>query len=229
MQILILATLAVFITFPSVLMAQSETGEIVVTGQGLVAVEPDMAVLSLGVTRESLRARDAMSDTSRAVAKVLSTLETVGIAPRDIQTSSVSLSPRWDRSDRNATPRVVGYVASNTLSIRIRDLDVLGGLLDDVIGSGVNQMNGLSFTLSDPGPFEDEARVKAVESAIAKAEVLASAANVTLGSIRTISEGGANRPATVQFRQESFAADVPVAVGDVDIRTSVTMVFAISE
>lgn len=214
---------------PSILIAQTETAEIVVTGNGQVKSEPDMALLSLGVVREALRAKDAMADTSRAIAKVFSTLDAAGIDAKDIQTSSVSLTPRWDRSDRNAAPRVVGYVASNTLSIRVRDLGDLGGLLDDVLGSGANQMNGLSFALADPGPVENQARVLAVEDAIAKANVLVAAAGLSLGPIQSISEGGANRPVTTQFRQESFAADVPIAAGEVNVKASVTIVFGISE
>ena len=216
-------------SLPAILMAQTDTAEIVVTGNGQVRSEPDMAFLSLGVVREALRAKDAMADSSRAVAKVMSTLDVAGIDTRDIQTSSVSLAPLWDRSDRNATPRVVGYIASNTLSVRVRDLDVLGGLLDDVLGSGANQMNGLSFALADRGPVEDRARALAVEDAIAKADVLVKAAGLSLGPIRRISEGGASRPATAQFRQESFAADVPIAAGEVNIQASVTIVFGISE
>lgn len=228
MRSFFLTALVAVISLSSALMAQTEGGEIVVTGTGLIATEPDMAVISLGVSREALHARDAMGDTSRAVTKVLTTLEAAGIEARDIQTSSVSLSPRWDRSDRNAQPRVVGYVVSNSLSIRVRDLDALGGLLDNVIGSGANQMNGLSFALADPRPWEDDARKIAVDDAIAKANVLASAAGVTLGPIRRMSEGGATRPVTAQFRQESFAADVPIAAGDVNVRASVTIVFGIA-
>ena len=229
MRVFHIAVIAALIALPSALVAQSETAEIVVTGNAQVDQEPDMALLSLGVVREALRARDAMADTSRAVAKVLSTLDAAGIASTDIQTSSVSLTPRWDRSDRNAPPRVAGYVASNTLSIRVRELGALGGVLDDALGSGANQMNGLSFAMADPGPAEDQARALAVEDAIAKANVLVKAAGLSLGPIQSISEGGANRPVTAQFRQESFAGDVPIAAGEVSVRASVTIVFGISE
>ena len=199
------------------------------TGNGQVAIAPNMANLSLGVAREALRAEDAMRDTSRAVAKVLATLEAAGVEASDIQTSTVTLSPRWDRADRNASPRVVGYVASNTLSIRVLDLDALGGLMDDALGSGANQMNGLTFALADRGPVEDQARILAVQDAIAKAEVLVAAAGLSLGPIQSISEGGVSRPGVAQFRQESFAADVPISAGEVDIQTSVTIVFGLSE
>ncbi|MDA8587347.1 SIMPL domain-containing protein, partial [Rhodobacteraceae bacterium] len=217
-----LATIVALAFCPAILWAQDNGRAIVVSGIGQVAAEPDMAVVSIGVTREALRAGDAMADTSRAVEMVLATLTDAGIEPRDVQTSSIGLSPRWDHSDRNASPRVVGYVASNALSIRVRDLAALGGLLDEVIGSGVNQMNGLSFTLANPRPTKDEARVKAVEDAIAKARLMAQAAKVTLGPIRSITEGGGNPSVVRQFRREALSADVPIAGGEVDISATVT-------
>lgn len=210
--------------------AEDVRREIIVTGEGRVSVEPDMAVLTLGVMREARTAKEAMDQTSAAVSEVLKTLVDAGIEARDMQTSAVSLAPRWDHSDRDKPPSVVGYVASNTLSIRVRDLDRLGGVLDRVIGSGANQMNGLSFTLSEPRPIEDEARVKAVQDAKAKASLLAEAAGVTLGPVQTISEGSAGGPAPIQMRREAMmASDVPIAAGEVDVRISVTLIFAIGD
>ena len=225
-----LSRLAVLlICLPFALWAEDNPREIVVSGEGRVAVQPDVAVLSLGVTREARLAKDALDDTSREVAKVLEVLKRAGLAARDIQTSSVSLSPRWDRPQNNTLPRVVGYIASNTLSIRLRDLEALGGLMDQVVGSGANQMNGLSFTLADRGPVEDEARAEAVKDAVAKARLLAEAAGVTLGPVRRITEGGGQGPVAGAFRSEAFAADVPVAAGEIDVRISVTVTFDIAD
>ncbi len=220
---------ALFLCLPFWLWAEDNPREIVVSGEGRVAVEPDMAVLSLGVTREARLAKDALDDTSREVAKVLDVVKQSGIAARDIQTSSVSLSPRWDRPKSNALPRVVGYVASNTLSIRVRDMAQLGALMDQVVGRGANQMNGLQFTLADRGPVEDEARRRAVKDAMAKANLLAESAQVTLGPVRRISEGTGSRAMAGALRSEAFAADVPIAAGEVDVRVSVTVTFDIAD
>ncbi len=230
MRFLPLLLCAALIGVPAVTLAENANREIIVSGEGRVSAEPDMAVLTLGVTREAQSAKEAMDQTSAAVSDVLKTLADAGIEGRDMQTASLSLSPRWDHSDREKPPSVVGYVASNTLSIRVRDLDGLGAVLDDVIGSGANQMNGLSFTMSNPRPIEDEARVKAVQDAKAKALLLAEAAGVTLGPVLTLSEGSSGGPAPIQMRREAMmASDVPIAAGEVDIRINVTLVFAIEE
>ena len=218
-----------FFCVPLALWAEDSLREIVVTGEGRVSVQPDLAVLTLGVTREARLAKDALDDTSREVSTVLDTLKRAGVAPRDIQTSSISLSPRWDRPKNNTLPRVVGYVASNTLSVKVRDLADLGGLMDQVVGSGANQMNGLSFTLADRRPVEDEAREKAVKNAFAKARLLAQAAEVTLGPVRRITEGGGQSSAVGAFRSEAFAADVPVAAGEIDVRVTVMVTFDIAD
>lgn len=208
--------------------AQEERREIIVTGEGVVSAQPDMAVISLGVSHEARTAGEAMERTSQAMNEVLTTLADAGIEARDIQTSSVSLSPRWDHSQRDTRPRVVGYVAANGLRVRVRDLDALGGILDNVIGSGANQMNGLSFALGDPRPAQDAARAAAVQDARAKAEVLAEAAGIELGPIRRISEGSFVSPGGgTMMRDMAMEAAVPIASGEVDTRVSVTVIFDI--
>lgn len=202
---------------------------ITVTGEGRISVAPDMAILRLGVSREARKASDAMRAASEAAAAVLSQIEKAGIAPRDVQTANVSLSPRWDHSKNNA-PRVVGYIASNDLTVRVRDLESLGGLMDGVVSDGANQMNGLSFSIAEPRPLQDQARQEAVKDARAKAELLAEAAGVGLGPVRTITEGGGARPPIAMARGAMMeSAAVPIAAGELDVRTNVTVIFSISE
>lgn len=211
--------------------AEEARREIIVTGEGRVSAEPDMAIISLGVTREARTAAEAMDDASGAIAQVLDDVEKSGIEPKDVQTSSISLSPRWDHSKNNAPPRVTGYVASNTLSIRVRELEDLGSLLDKVVASGANTMHGLSFSVANPRPLEDEARVAAVKDALSKAGLLADAASVALGPVQTISEEAVRAPGIpfAQGRAMMEASSVPVATGEVDIQVRVTLVFLIDD
>ncbi len=210
-------------------LAQESIRKIVVTGEGRVSTEPDLAIVSLGVTREARSAADAMRSASGAAAESLRILSRAGVEPRDIQTSALNLSPRWQRGDNQSQPRITGYVASNNLTIRVRDLDELGGLLDDLIGSSANTMNGLSFSVADPGPLEDQARQNAVKDAIAKAGILAEAANVELGPIQTITEVGAAQPSPVFRREALMATDVPIATGEAEIHAAVTIAFDIED
>ena len=209
--------------------AQTER-QIVVVGEGSVSTAPDMAVVNIGVSREARKAGDALSEASAAMDTVLARISGAGIEPRDVQTTNVSLSPLWQHNNDGSAPRVTGYVATNDLSVRVRDLDALGGLLDAVVGDGANALNGISFAVADPRPLEDQARIEAVHDAITKAGLLASAAKITLGPIQSISEAGAAPPEQPMFRGAMMeAAAVPVAAGEIDIHQSVTIVFGIAD
>lgn len=202
------------------------------TGTGAVEAAPDMATITLGVTQEARLATEAMDAASAAARAVLTRVEQAGIAPRDVQTSDVSLQPVWSRDSvsNNTTPRVTGYVARNTLSIRVRDLDTLGAILDAVVQEGANTFNGLRFSLQNPEPVIAEARAAAVKDAMARAEQLAAAAGVTLGAVRSISEsGGRFRPEMMEMAAARVAADVPIAAGELSMTAQVSMVFEIAE
>ncbi|AZQ66005.1 DUF541 domain-containing protein [Silicimonas algicola] len=213
---------------PMTLSAQ-EARTIVVTGEGRIAAEPDMAVINLGVMREAATAGEAMSAASEAAAAVLVAVTEAGIEPRDVQTSSLNLQPRWDHSDQNGA-RITGYIANNDLMIRVRDLDALGALLDTLVTTGANTINGLSFSVAEPRPLEDEARTAAVADARAKAERLAAAGGVTLGEVTTISEA-TMPPMPFPYPQAEMrmaASDVPIARGEIETVVTVTVVFSIA-
>ncbi|WP_282059464.1 SIMPL domain-containing protein [Roseobacter litoralis] len=227
MKNLIVALVFVLGTVPAV---WADADRVITTmGQGVVEAVPDMATINLGVTNEARLAGDALRLTSDAVAAVLAQLNEAGIAPRDMQTQGVSLQPVWNRRNpENETPRITGFVARNTLTIRVRDLDTLGGILDRVVQDGANTFNGLQFSIQDPEPAIAAARQDAVKDAIAKAEQLAEAAGVALGPVQSISEsGGGGRPVVMEMASARMASDVPVAAGEVSLTARVSMVFEI--
>lgn len=206
-----------------------EARTITVTGEGRISAAPDMAVLQLGVSREARAASDAMRLASEAAAAVLAQVEASGVATKDVQTVNVSLSPRWHRA-QDDTPRVVGYIASNDLSVRVRDLASLGTLMDAVVSDGANQMNGLRFDIATPRPLQDKARQAAVADARAKADLLAEAAGVTLGPVMTISEnGGFQQPMVMARGAMMESSSVPIAAGELDVSVTVAVVFSIAE
>lgn len=213
--------------------AFAEERIISVTGSGHVAAVPDMAALTLGVSHQAETAQDAMDMTSQAMAKVNERLSALGIEPRDIQTNNLSLHPVWnhvtDRETQQQRREVIGFSASNTVLVRVRDLDRLGEILGAAIGDGGNEMHGLSFSVSDPEPLLAEARAKAVKDAMEKAGQLAEAADVELGQVISITEhGGGGRPmaARADFAKE---ASVPIEAGEVSYGNSVSMVIAIAD
>ncbi|MCK0151074.1 SIMPL domain-containing protein [Marivita sp. S6314] len=211
--------------------AQAETtGHITVSGEGRVFAVPDMAVITMGASAEAKTAKAAMDETSQITSAILTQLETFEIAPRDVQTSDLSLHPVWEnRTQSNNQPRIRGYQASNRVTVRIRDLSKLGTVLDAVLTDGANQLGGLQFTLSDLDPLMNDARKAAVADARARAELYAAAAGVTLGPLVSLNETGirAPRPEMLSMARASDAG-VPVAEGETELRAGVTMVFQIA-
>lgn len=197
-----------------------------VTGRGEVAAVPDMATITLGVTSQAKTAGDAMDKTSAATAVVLKTLQTAGIDARDMQTSDLSLDPVWSNgAGTGGARRIEGFTARNTLRVRVRELDRLGAVLDDVLRVGANTFRGLSFGLQEPEPLADRAREKAVTDAHRKAALIAEAAGVALGPVLSITEGSGAVPAPVMM--EAARAPMPVAAGEVSLSATVTMVFGL--
>lgn len=216
---------------PVAAQGQPEPGpSITVTGEGAAAVAPDMATIRLGVTTEAKSAAAALSANSAAMAEVLGFLAAEGIEGRDIQTSGLSLTPRQDdyRSG-SAEPAVVGFVARNSVAVRVRDLGKLGGLLDRVVAEGANRFDGLEFGLSDPAEAVADARRKAVADARTRAETFAGAAGLALGPIRTITDqSGGVQPMDMRMMMAEAAPGVPIAAGEVTLRASVTVTWALA-
>lgn len=207
--------------------AEGEVARITVTGEGRVAAVPDMATVSLGVSAQAETAKAAMDRTSDGVAALLVQLAAAGVEDRDIHTSGLSLGPVWQHSRTgDEPPRITGFSAANTVTVRVRALDELGRLLDGALAGGVNTLHGVSFGLQDPMPRLDEARAEAVADAWRKAELLAGAAGVSLGPILSIAEDQGVSGPMPMFRMEAAMADaVPVAAGETEVTARVTIVW----
>lgn len=201
-----------------------------VMGEGRTQVAPDMATVHLGVEIEERTAEEAMEEMSRRAGEVLATLAKAGVAPEDVQTSGLSLHPVYERrrDDVNRAPRLLGFAADTSLKVIIRDLDALGGVLDQVIEAGANTFRGLQFDLQDPDAAEEEARRLAVADAMAKAGLLAQEAGVTRGKILSIDAQGGARPGP-EFARMAMDSAAPVAPGALNITARVSMVFAIEQ
>ncbi len=209
-------------------MATADSGRtITVTGEGIVQAAPDQATISLGVTTTKETAVDALAANSTALAEVIAQLKAAGVAQGDLQTSNLSLNPNWSSYESVSGQAISGYTASNLLNVRVRDLAVLGSILDAAVSDGANTMNGITFGLVEPTPVLNEARALAVADARARATVLAAAAGVQLGAIETITEGGAFAGPAPMFR--ATEASVPIENGEVGMTASVTVTFEIAD
>ena len=195
-----------------------------VTGEGRMTAAPDMAVISLRVSREGATAAGVTAEMGAAARAVLAALGAQGVAERDVQTSALQLNPRWTRPADGQAQRIVGYEAATGFEVRIRDLDRFGAVLDAVIADGANGFQGVRFALTDPRPIQDGARVSAFDDAMAKARLYAEASGMMVGEIRSIREGTAGpRPIAEGLSMRAMAADVPVAAGQLDVVMHVSL------
>lgn len=202
-----------------------------IDGVGEVRAKPDMATIMVGVVQQGGTAGEALNANTQAMNQVMATLRAMKIAETDIQTSNFQIAPRYDYGTNNqGPPKITGYEVSNQVTVAVRDLPKLGGLLDDIVRVGSNQISSVAFSLANPEQYEDEARVRAVADARHKAGVFAAASGVQLGAIQTIGESGTVMPPVPvyakQMRAEA-AAPVPIAAGESVIQSRVTIVWEI--
>ncbi|GAB2900000.1 SIMPL domain-containing protein [Microbulbifer echini] len=212
----------------------SERGTLVsIAAEGEARQTPDVANLSVGVVTEAEDSKKAMRNNAAQMESLLKAIKKAGIAKKDIQTSGVSLSPRY-HYQKNQKPQIVGYTARNTVSIKVRKLDELGGVLDDLTTAGANQINGPSFEIGEPGPVKAEAREKALLDAQERATIYAKALGMKVRRIVSISEqgsGGIPRPMMLRGQMESMkeSASTPIAPGETTLSVNLDLVFELEK
>jgi uncharacterized protein YggE len=182
--------------------------DVVATGE--VSRVPDTARISAGVVTTAPTATAALAENATRMASVRAALKKAGIADRDIQTSSINLYPDYRQDQQGGNPQIVGYRASNEVSVKFRDISATGRILDALVAQGANQINGPMLGIDRPEAALDEARTRALTAARARAELYARALGKKVGRILSISEAGGNFAPPVMMRQR---ADVGNATG----------------
>jgi uncharacterized protein len=203
---------------------------ITVNGEGAAIAAPDMAIVSIGVRTDAKTAAAALRQNSGKMAATIKKLKDLDIADRDLQTSGLSVSPRYDYGSNRSTPNIIGFTAANTLTVKLRDLDNAGAVIDQAVQAGANSLGGIQFTFADPKPLRQAARKDAVKSAQEKAKLYADSAGVSLGRVMTIQDGytSAPSPQPVMARMSAEQdASVPLQAGESSINATVTIVYAI--
>ncbi len=199
--------------------------QITVVGQGKTVAVPDTAVVQLGVQTLADTAREALTQNNAAAEALLAKLRDLGVAERDIQTSNVNIWPQYDRDGT----RVTGYQVSNTVTVKIRNIEQTGALLDQVVDAGANNISGISFTIDDPSALEQQARDQALRDARARAEAMAQATGAGVGEILYITETIGMQPPVPLFEAEGgqAAADarVPIEPGEQTVTAQVQVTF----
>jgi uncharacterized protein YggE len=162
--------------------------DIVATGE--VNRVPDIARIGAGVVTSAPTATAALEQNAVRMAAVRAALKQAGIADRDIQTSAINLFPDYRQDERGGNPQLIGYRASNELSVRFRDIAHTGRILDALVAQGANQISGPNLEIDKPETALDEARVNALGAARARADLYARALGKKVGRVLAVSEAG---------------------------------------
>lgn len=235
---------------PATLLAQTPSASPVVgaastvlsiSAEGHSSRIPDLAVFTAGVTTQAKSASAALADNAQKMNAVVAALKSAGIAERDVQTSNLSVNPVYgqprrlpDGSTEQQEPVIIGYQASNQVSVRHRKIEQYGRIIDTLVSAGANQVNGPSFQLDKPAAALDEARLEAMKAARARADLYAKAAGLRVMRVLTIAEGGGWSPPQPQvmyaraMEKDMAAAPSPVAAGELDVGITVNVAYELA-
>jgi len=201
-----------------------------VNATGEVTRVPDLAIITAGVVTRSATAGGAIQQAATRMARVREALRQAGIADRDIQTSNISLEPQYTYAN-NQPPKLNGYAATNQLSIRFRDIENTGKILDALVAQGANQINGPNLTIDKPEAALDEARADAVAIGRARAEAYARSLGLRVVRVVSVSENGGYAvpppaPPPVPMMARAYdSAQTKIEPGEQKLQVSLAMTF----
>ncbi len=217
-----------------------------VSGEGKVVAVPDIAQLSIGVLTEGGKnLTDLQKQNTEKINRVIDYLKEQGIKKEDIKTEYYNISPRYSnvycppvilqtfpeivRPCPTDVPEIIGYSISQSLSVKVRDLNKAGDILAGTVERGANAIYGPNFTIDDPVGLQNEAREKAIKEAREKAVLMSKAGKFRLGKLISIQEGFGG---PIPFRLETIAKDAggagpSIEPGSQEVIINVTLTYEI--
>ncbi len=202
-----------------------------VSGVGKVSSTPDMATITFSTMGKGDNAGDAYNANNKEMAKLARAIKDAGISDTDLQTSNFSLSPEYKYNNVTRENTIVGYRATASLTVKVKNIDFVPNIIDAAVEGGATGMNGLFFGFNDPEGLQNDARKKAIAHARAKAELYAAEAGVIVGEVISISEAGAAPAPRPMMMARSASMDMaegaPIEIGENQLSASVNVVFAI--
>ena len=198
-----------------------------VVAEGRSTRVPDLATIRAGVVTQGTTAQAALSENATRMDRVIAALKRAGVADRDLQTATIQLNPQY-RYGENVPPTMTGYQATNTVSVRFRDVAKSGAILDALVREGANQIDGPNLAVEAMDTAMDEARTDAIRRARARAELYAKAAGLRVERILVIAEGATAlppQPMPQMMMRAEMAKDSQVLPGEQEINATVTVRF----
>lgn len=204
----------------------SNSCKLKVEGKGSVMAQPDMAEVVLGVSTEDKQLKAAQEENAKIAAQILNTLRTLGVDPEDIQTQSYTIEPQYDYVEGKQVFR--SYRVLYQFKVTIRNIDGVGEIIDAAVESGANIVNSISFTISDPSMYYQQALNSAIDDALSKAGTIGSKLGVKIfpTPVSIFEEGYQyGSPVSIAFQQVAVAA-TPIQTGQIEVTARIEAVFA---
>ena len=227
----LIAAIALFISSATVASAQTtppEPPSVMVSGEGVVTAVPDQAWVRIGAESRAKISKDAQARNAEAMTAVQQKMTTLGIPKDAVRTLAIDLQMEYDYANGKQTPR--GYLARNTIEVRVDDFAKLGDVLDAAVGSGATNLHGLRFDVKRRAALEREALQMAVANAMGRAEALAAGAKRSIDRVLRIEESSVSRGGempVMAMRMKADDAGTPVAAGELEIRAQVRLTAAL--
>lgn len=203
-----------------------------VRGEATLTVRPDVAVIWLGVISRADSAQQAMARTARTARQVLDAVERLGVSAREVKTRGLQLAPLFRSDDKAGAERPIGYEARYDLEITLRDMELVGAVVDEAVQAGANQVQGIRFSVRDLQAVQQEVLRQAVADGLRRAQTLAEAAGVRLGALRSVEDVQLSGPpmlASPTALAGRLSAAVPIAPGELTLQASVLLTFQLRE
>ena len=204
-----------------------------VSGEGSVNAAPDFARVTLGVASTGRNAGEAMATNAKAANALVSLIKSEGVAPADIQTSDLSISPMFSQvaPGQASAPTITGYSVSDNVTVIVRDIPRLGALLDKAVAAGTNSIYGIGFGHNNASALLDKARPLAVADARRKAEIYASAGAAAIGRLMVLTEEAGRQPSVAFSRAYTAGASAPTPIeaGEDKLTVTVTARFELTQ
>jgi uncharacterized protein YggE len=212
--------------------AQERISTLALSGEGTAEAAPELATVQIGVAVTAKVAKDALVENSKLLTAALNAAKENGIEPRDLQTSGLSLRPDIVRAEKWPHREVIGYQVNNVVTMRVRDISKLGGLLDRLVVLGINDIRSIDFSVANPAPLIEQARAEAIKDVMRKAEKYAEAANLRIVRVLELNESSVQlpspRPMVLTRAASAPRPDVPIEGGELTYRAQVHAVFEIA-
>ena len=225
------AVLALALVLPTSTASAEEAPTLTMNGIGVARIAPDVAEITLGVVTEAKDAAKAHADNAAQATRVQNAVKALGIAERDIQTTRYDFSPVYDVKD-NGRSVTTGYTVTNSVVVKVRNLDNVGKVIDAALASGANRVDSLEFSASDPSAAKNAALADAARDARNKADAVAKALGVRIVRILNVYADAQpyNTPRNfmpMMMAKEAYDASTPISAGELSFEASVNIAYVI--